>query len=71
MKRICIYPSDVVYLLGKSQNASQTLLRTIKDAFEKEKHQVVTIKEFCDYMGLPFEEVFNMINSIKRGEESA
>ncbi len=34
MKRICIYPSDVVYLLGKSQNASQTLLRTIKDVFD-------------------------------------
>ena len=65
MKRICIDAKEVAIILGKSQSTAQTLLRTIRDAYEKKKRQPVTIKEFCDYMELPFEEVFNMINGIK------
>ena len=65
MKRICIYPSDIVEILGKAPTTAQKLLRTIKDAHGKKKHQMITIKEFCDYMALPFDDVFNMINKIK------
>ena len=73
MKRICIYPSDIVEILGKSPSTAQKLLRTIKDAYGKQKHQPVTIKEFCDYMALSFNDVFNMINKIKPtdGQKSA
>ena len=64
MKRICIYPKEVAIITGKSIGASRQLIRTIKDAHGKRKYQLVTIKEFCDYEGLPYEEVFNMINKI-------
>ncbi|REG87718.1 hypothetical protein [Winogradskyella sediminis] len=69
MKQLCIYPKEVATITGKSQTTAQTLVRTIKDALEKEKHQVLTIREFCDYMGIPFEDVFNMINNIKTQED--
>ncbi len=66
MKRICICinAEQVSIITGKSISTSQSLLRTIKDVHEKKKHQLVTIKEFCDYKGLPFEDVFNLINKI-------
>jgi len=38
------------------------LVRTIKDAYGKSSYQPVTIKEFCDHMNLPFEDIFNDIN---------
>ncbi|RSK40501.1 MULTISPECIES: hypothetical protein [Mangrovimonas] len=69
MKRLCIYPKEVAIIIGKSQTTAQTLVRTIKDIHEKEKHQALTIREFCDYMGLDYQEVFNMINNIKTNND--
>lgn len=65
MNRICIYPSDVRFLTGKSESTCRGIIRTIKKKLHKEKHQEVTIKEFCEYKGLPYRDVFNMINGIK------
>lgn len=64
MKQITIYPKEVASILGKSLTTAQTLVRTIKDAYAKEKHQSLTIREFCEYKGLPYEDVFNMVNGI-------
>jgi len=65
LKRLCIYPNEVAIITGRSLSSSQALIRQIKDAYGKQKRQKVTIKEFCDYEGLPYEEVFNMINKIQ------
>ncbi|MGM5470791.1 hypothetical protein ACS386_10995 [Flavobacteriaceae bacterium LMO-SS05] len=64
MNRLCIYPNEVAIITGKSISSSRELIRRIKDVHVKRKHQLVTIKEFCDYEGLPYDEVFNMINKI-------
>jgi DNA polymerase/3'-5' exonuclease PolX len=40
MNRICIYPKDV-----------QTI-RQIKKLNHKQKHQPITVDEFCQFMGL-------------------
>jgi len=66
MKQICIYPKEVALILGKSQTYAQTLLRTMRDVYKKKKHQAVTIREFCEYMALPFDDVFNMVNGIEK-----
>ncbi|WP_452227707.1 hypothetical protein [Lacinutrix sp. MEBiC02404] len=58
-------------LLGKSLTTAQSLVRTIKDVHGKDKHQALTIREFCVYMGLPFSDVFNMINKVKATKEIA
>ena len=52
MKRICIYPKDIQRITGKSERQSRNILAKIKAHNNKEKHQMVTIYEFCDYMGL-------------------
>lgn len=61
MKRICIYPKDVQVITGRSLRYCQELIKDLKVLLQKEKHQTVTIKEFCDYMDFPFEDINNMI----------
>ncbi|MEP5253973.1 MAG: hypothetical protein ABJQ39_02860 [Winogradskyella arenosi] len=71
MKQLCIYPKEVAVILGKSQTSAQTLVRTIKDVLGKKKHQVLTIREFCDYMAIPFEDVYNTINGESSTQDAA
>ena len=74
MKQLCIYPNDIAQILGKSITHSRSIVRSIKDAHQKSAYQPVTIREFCDYMDMPYEDVFNMINKIdssKHGRQSA
>lgn len=52
MKRVVIYPKDIMIITGKSERYSRYLIKRIKDYFKKEDHQVVSIEEFCTYMGL-------------------
>ena len=59
--RLCIYPKDIQRITGKSERYSRNLIHTIKSALGKEEHQVLTVQEFCTYMGLPFESVKEMI----------
>ncbi|GGG53112.1 hypothetical protein [Bizionia arctica] len=64
MRKLCINSSEIGIILGKKPSTAQKLLRTIKDAYGKKKHQSVTIREFCDFECLPYEEIFNMLNGI-------
>jgi hypothetical protein len=52
MDRLCIYPKDIQIVTGRSERYGRNLIKKIKEAFSKENHQVVTIDEFCTYMGL-------------------
>ena len=56
-KRICIYPKDLQVLTGKSERYARKVVAKIRRHYEKDKYQLLTIKEFCDYMGLEEEEV--------------
>ena len=62
MKRICIYSKDISWITGKSERYAREVIRDIKLLRKKKKHQLVTIAEACDYLGLPYEDVFLMIN---------
>ena len=62
MKRYCIYPKEISILLGKSYSYSCHLVRTIKDAYSIKSSRPITIKEFCDYMDFPYDDVFVMVN---------
>ncbi|MFC7774632.1 hypothetical protein [Flavobacterium sp. GCM10027622] len=52
MKRICIYPQDIQIITGKSLKQSRSIINAIKKKHNKEKHQMVTLEEFCTYMGI-------------------
>jgi hypothetical protein len=55
--RLCIYPKDVQRITGKSERYGRMLLQKIKEYFQKEEHQFVTVEEFCKYTGFKKDEV--------------
>lgn len=56
-KRICIYPKDVQIITGRSERYSRQLISDIKKHLNKEPHQLVTVEEFCKYMGIKSDDV--------------
>lgn len=61
--KVCVYPSDVERITGKTYRQARLYLIKIKKHLEKEDHQLVSIGEFCSYTGLPLEEVMRCIKS--------
>jgi predicted RNA-binding protein YlqC (UPF0109 family) len=55
--RLVIYRKDVERILGKSDRTARKVLAAIRKKLGKQKHQPVSIKEFCQYMNLSEEEV--------------
>lgn len=60
-KRICIYPKDVQLITGKSYRYARLLIQEIKKNNGKNKQQLVSVEEFCNYTGLTTEEVRALI----------
>jgi len=50
--RLIIYPKDIKMITGKSYRRSCILWNDVRKTLDKGEHQVLTIREFCDYMGL-------------------
>ena len=71
MRKLIIHTNEVEQILGCKQRTAQAMLRTIKDVYNKKKHQAVTIREFCEYEGLPYQDVFNEINKITPKQDIA
>ena len=61
MSRICIYSKDVQVVTGKSERYGRTIIKAIKERLNKEAHQLVTIDEFCDFMGFEISKVQGLI----------
>lgn len=59
--RLCIYPKDVQRITGKSERYSRDLINKIKTALGKQPHQVLSVEEFCTYIGLNYEAVKEQI----------
>jgi len=58
MQRISICPKDIQQITGKSIRQCRNILNKIKTHYNKEKHQMVTIEEFCRYMGIDPEIIY-------------
>ncbi|UOX32953.1 hypothetical protein LXD69_13005 [Flavobacterium sediminilitoris] len=61
MNRICIYPKDIQRITGKSERQCRNIIANIKKQLNKQKHQVITLEEFCEYMGLQIDQVLQFI----------
>ena len=61
MKRVVIYPKDIMIITGKSERYSRYLIQRIKKHLQKQEHQVISVAEFCSYMGLKEEEITEVI----------
>ena len=55
--RLCIYPKDIQRITGKSERYSRDLIVKIKKSLNKPEHQMLSIEEFCTYIGLPLDSV--------------
>jgi hypothetical protein len=52
MERVVIYPKDVHIVTGKSERWARNIIKEIKQTLRKQEHQLVSVDEFCSYMGL-------------------
>lgn len=51
-QRIIIYPKDVAIITGRSERYGRLVIQRIKEKLGKEKHQLVTVEEFAEYVGV-------------------
>jgi hypothetical protein len=51
-KRSIIFAKDIGRFTGKSNRYGHRILSRIRQLTGKQKHQVVTTKEYCDYAGI-------------------
>ena len=63
MVRVCIYPKDVQIVTGKSERWGRDVIKKIKNNLNKQHHQLITIDEFCIYMGLDKPTVKQMLRA--------
>lgn len=59
MKRrgIIIYSKDIQRITGRGETYARRTLQLIKKNLGKEKHQLVTFDEYCEFSGLSREEL--------------
>ncbi|MBS1682200.1 MAG: hypothetical protein JST48_10855 [Bacteroidetes bacterium] len=62
LTRIVIYVKDVQRITGKSERYGRKILNKIKAKHGKQKHQLVSLAEFCEFMGLNQQEVVKYLN---------
>ncbi|SHG31116.1 hypothetical protein SAMN05443549_103216 [Flavobacterium fluvii] len=62
MDRIVIYTSDIMLLTDKSESYARKEIQILKKALNKEKHQKVTIKEYCRYYDFCIEDVLDVLS---------
>lgn len=50
--RIVIYPKDIENITGRRQRTAQEILRKIKKHYNKKRFDLITVHEFCEFMGM-------------------
>lgn len=68
MSRLVIRPKDVEVILRVSPSYARRVVRVIKRKNNKEKHQKITISEFCRYMGLEVSETRQELENFYRNK---
>jgi hypothetical protein len=60
--RSAIYAKDVANITGKSTKSATRLIQKIKQNLGKDNHTILTINEFCEYMGLKIKDIADSLN---------
>ena len=63
LRRISITTKDIMIITGRSDKYSRNIYRQVKQHFSKKPHQEVTFREFCQYIGIPYKELEDILNS--------
>lgn len=56
-ERLIIYSQDIQRITGRSERYAQCVMQSIRKRLGKEKHQLVTWEEFCEFAGLSVEDI--------------
>ena len=59
--RIIIYAQDIMIFTGRSRSYAYKILKEVKKAVGKSKHNLVTIQEFADFHSIPVEELLDSL----------
>jgi len=62
--RIVIYNGDIILLNGCSEATASRKMQQCREALGKLPHQPITIREYCNYYGLEYNETINHLNLI-------
>jgi hypothetical protein len=57
MRRSIITRKDIEIIKGCSRKTALKLLNTLRDVLNKQPHQIISIREYCQYEGLNYDEV--------------
>jgi hypothetical protein len=57
MRQVVIYPKQAAQLTGNTYEAGKRLLQRIRARLGKDARAYVSVREFCQYTGLPEQEV--------------
>lgn len=63
MTPLIIHNKDVQKILQCNPATATRKIKLLRDAFRKKTHQLVTVKEFCNYYDLPLKEVMELLKS--------
>jgi hypothetical protein len=63
MTPLIIHNKDVQKILNCAPATATRKIDLLRCALKKKHHQLVTIKEFCNYYDLPFKEVTERLKS--------
>ena len=64
-KRTCIYSREAAQVIGKTERSGRRLLNKIRIDLGKSDQQLVTIKEFADFTGIPEDEIQSRIKEYR------
>jgi len=57
LTRLVIYPKDIQRITGKTDRYARRVLAKIRQFYQKQQWQLVSLHEYCSYTGLKSEEV--------------
>ncbi|MEJ7780622.1 MAG: hypothetical protein WKF68_13655 [Daejeonella sp.] len=56
---LCIYAKEVARIIRRSERTGDRWMVDMLCFYGKKPHQLITIREFCEYAGLEYEEVMD------------
>ncbi|MBK8516610.1 MAG: hypothetical protein IPL55_10125 [Saprospiraceae bacterium] len=59
--KVIIYPKDIASSLVRATDHLGNYFKKSAYTIPKGKHQVVTVQEFCEYMGIAGDEILTVI----------
>ena len=57
-----IYAKDIEKVTGRSDRYARKVMAAIRKKLGKEKYQLISLTEFCNYIGLPKEEILKYLS---------